>query len=383
MKWFLDCLDRVEPSLRKVQAHFAYPNGASREFARFDNISTHDLGLHDLRKRSVARLIVRLGGLLRRIRPQVVHCHGVLPTGVWVVLASRMFNVRTRIIATSHGDDIVWLPEWSHGRRDSMRTRFLTRLVTRRLSLHLLPSQAMTHFAIQAGTPGERIAVIPNGIPVGDEFDFEAGHGQATGTTQPRIPAAQNGRGLTILCLSSGRQIKNLDALIEAFAVARDELGQSRLLLTCTDGRIAKLVNQKGLSKDVELIGEVTGPLKHEYFRSSDVLCNVSHFESFSLTILEGLKYGCAVVASRVGGIPEFIEHENNGLLVSSREPQQIASALVRLVNDRQLRCRLAENGYRTVQRYSISRIVKEHLEIYQRLAVRDYRQQGKVNYST
>ena len=367
LKWFLDCLDRMAQSERNAQVHFAYPNLASRDFVRFDNISSHDLELPDQRISSVARMIVRLGRLLRAIRPDVVHCHGVLPTSAWAMLASHMYRVNTRIVATSHGDDIARLPEWSYGRLNSARSRLVARAVTKRLSRHILVSRAMTPFALQAGTPRDRIAYIPNGIPLGGEFDFEAEDETIPSTGSP---VARNGRGIDILCLSSGRRIKDLDSLIEAFALSRDELGESRLLLTCTDERIANLVKAKGLTSHVEFIGEVTGTLKHAYYRNSDVLCVVSHFESFSLTALEGLKYGCAVVASRVGGIPEFIEHERNGLLVSSGSPGQIASALVRLAKDGQLRHRLVRKGFQTVPRYSMSRIVGEHLEMYQNLAM-------------
>ena len=129
-------------------------------------------------------------------------------------------------------------------------------------------------------------------------------------------------------------------------------------------------MRDKGLTSHVEFIGEVTGLVKHAYYRNSDVLCVVSHFESFSLTALEALKYGCAVVATRVGGIPEFIEHEFNGLLVSNGNPNQISAALVRLAKDVQLRHRLVNHGYTTVPRYSMSRMVGEHLEMYESIVM-------------
>ena len=189
------------------------------------------------------------------------------------------------------------------------------------------------------------------------------------------LPTSRGGKGIDILCLSSGRRIKDLDSLIEAFALSREELGDSRLLLTCTDKRVANLVRDKGLTSHVEFIGEVTGLVKHAYYRNSDVLCVVSHFESFSLTALEALKYGCAVVATRVGGIPEFIEHEFNGLLVSNGNPNQISAALVRLAKDVQLRHRLVNHGYTTVPRYSMSRMVGEHLEMYESIVMQAHAQ--------
>ena len=366
LKWFLDYLDRMGPSSTGIDLHFAYPNETSREFARFDSIATHELNLQDRRLSSVARMISRLGKLLRRIRPDVVHCHGVLPTGAWVLLASRTFGVKTKIVATSHGDDIVSLPEYSYGSRTSLRSRLSARLVTGRLERHILPSRAMIEFALDAGTAENRITVIPNGVPVGNEYDFEVGDGMIPSEVSQ---FGNNGAGLNILCLSSARRIKNLDSLIEAFALARDQLGNSRLLLTCTDDRIIRLVEDKGLSSHVTFIGEVTGQEKHDFFLNSDVLCVVSHFESFALTALEGMKHGCAVVAAKVGGIPEFVRHEHNGLLLSSRDPVHIASALVKLAKDKKLRRHVVQQGFQTVQRYSMSRIVTEHVEVYRSLA--------------
>ena len=159
LKWFLDYLDRIGPSSAGIDLHFAYPNETSRQFARFDSIATHELNLQDRRMSSVARMISRLGKLLRRIRPDVVHCHGVLPTGAWVLLASRTFGVKTKIVATSHGDDIVSLPEYSYGSRTSLRSRLSARLVTGRLERHILPSRAMIEFALDAGTAENRITV--------------------------------------------------------------------------------------------------------------------------------------------------------------------------------------------------------------------------------
>ncbi len=373
LKWFLDNLDRRLSKNEGAQTYFVYPNARSEPYARFENITTYDLRLEDNRKPTVARMLMRLGMILRKTRPDVVHCHSILPDGLWVLVASRIFRVRSKIVVTSHGQDIVSLPQWSYGARTRW-ARLLNSFVAGRVDMHVLPSKAMIGYAIQAGTAKEKTAVIPNGIPVEDDHDFEKdGTVSSHGSRSLDLELSDND-GINILSLSSGREIKNLDALIEAFSRVRHRMGSSKLLLACHGAsaeRIMRLVGQRELNPHVLFAGEIVGLMKEKYFHASHVYCSVSHFESFGITLLEAMKYGSAVVASRVGGIPEFVEDGRNGLLTSPTDVDEIASALVRLYADTGLRKRLVENGLRTVKNHSISRTINEYVSIYRRVAYR------------
>lgn len=371
LKWFLDNLDRRLSNDGGTEAYFVYSNDRSEPYACFRNIATFDLGLKDFRKASVGRMIMRLGKFLRKVRPEVVHCHGILPDGLWVLVASRIFRVRTSIVVTSHGQDIVSLPRWSYGDR-TRRSQFLVKYVANRIAMHVLPSEAMIGHAVRIGTPENNTVVIPHGIPLEDDYDFERDFPtSAPGPGSGRVKMNLGG-GFNILSLSSAREIKNLAVLIEAFSRVRDKIADSRLLLAChgpSAERIVRLVGEKGLKQQVVFIGEVVGLAKERYFQASQVYCSVSHFESFGITLLEAMKHGAAVVASRVGGVPEFIEDGKNGLLTSPTDVDEIASALLRIHGDESLRKRLVENGKKTVRGHSISRAIDEHMALYRRLA--------------
>lgn len=371
LKWFLDNLDRRLRDHKGIRVHFIYPNQESEPCARFDNISTHDLRLVDLRKQAVASAVIRLGRLLKKIEPDVVHCHAVLPDGLWVSLARQLSRTRTKVIVTSHGDDIAWLPEISYGRRISYRSRVLANHVARRLSTHVLPSRALTDFALDAGARRSSVAVIPNGIPVGDDYDFEQDAPHPTSPDDHATAPSHRREGLNILSFSKADTVKNLDALVEAFALARHNIGDSKLMLSCHGlpaRRIAQLVERKGLREHVLFIGEVTGQAKRSYLLACDVYCITSHFENFPISILEAMKFQAAVLATRVGGIPEIVEDGTNGLLVSPTDVPGIASALVKLYRDPDLRSRLIENASQTVEKHSISQVVEEYLNLYERV---------------
>ena len=374
LKWFLDNLDRRLDTLRRFSFHFAYPNYQNEPFARFKNIGAYDLQLHDRRRTRIGRMLLRLNFLLRRIRPHVVHCHTLTPEGLWVVLASRLMRKVPRVVVTSHGSDIVMLPEWSYGKMDSTLSKLKVAQTVKRVTAHILPSHAMVEFAIRKGSDKSKLHVIPNGIPLGDEFDFESTGCREINSPLGDIALSDSGadKGFNFLSLSSGRAVKNLGALVDAFALAKDRLGPSRLLLTCQGSGTSAIrarVEDLKLASDVSFLGEVTGRRKQLYFRESDVYCNVSHFESFGITLLEAMKLGTAVLASNVGGIPEFIKHERNGLLVSPTDVEGIAEAMVRLHEDASLRESLVKQAYEDVKQYSMSRVIDEHLALYERVA--------------
>ena len=371
LKWFLDNLDRQLNEGEEFEFHFAYPNSDCDVYAHFDNISTHDLQIREFSKSSMPAGIARLGSLLRSIRPDIVHCHGVLPDGLWVVFACQLYRMHPKIVVTSHGQDIAWLPHVSYGMQRSWKSRLIIRYVVRRISRHVVVSNAMSRYARESGTDEERIVVIPNGIPLEDEHNFEDDMRSSPSADGPTHMDLRRSHGINIISLSSGREIKNLDTLIKAFSMASQHMGDSRLFLACTgpqSTRIARLVEDSGLDDRVAFIGEVVGKTKHEYFRQSEVYCLPSHFESFGLVALEAMKFEVAVLSSNVGGMRDYIKDGVNGLLVSPTDAQGLASALLRLYENPELRKRLVRNGLETVKCYSISRTVNEYVRLYTEL---------------
>jgi glycosyltransferase involved in cell wall biosynthesis len=92
-----------------------------------------------------------------------------------------------------------------------------------------------------------------------------------------------------------------------------------------------------------------------------------SEYEAFGLVLLESLAQGTPVIASRVGGIPEFIEDERTGLLVPPGDVPALTAALQRLWSDPALARRLGRHGRtEVVPRYTWDRVV-DRLEVVYR----------------
>ena len=88
-----------------------------------------------------------------------------------------------------------------------------------------------------------------------------------------------------------------------------------------------------------------------EYMAAADLFVLPSLSEGLPIAMLEALATGVPVVASRVGGIPEVLIHEFNGLLVEPRDPDDLAEAITKTLSDGNLRKRLIEGSLATMRR--------------------------------
>jgi glycosyltransferase involved in cell wall biosynthesis len=173
--------------------------------------------------------------------------------------------------------------------------------------------------------------------------------GVDTGVFVPR-PAVGPGDGpLRIVCIGTLHEVKGQRYLLEACA----ELHRRGVALHCVlvgDGpdrpKLEALREELGLAGSVELVGRRTREQIAEHIADADVLVapsvptNRGKREGIPVVLMEAMSAGLPVVASRLSGIPELVEHEVSGLLVEPFDPAQIADALDRIAGDVELRCR-------------------------------------------
>jgi glycosyltransferase involved in cell wall biosynthesis len=117
----------------------------------------------------------------------------------------------------------------------------------------------------------------------------------------------------------------------------------------------------------------LTGPLPQidvdRYLQAADVFVAPSRYESFGLIYLEAMRWGTPVIGTWAGGIPEIVEHERSGLLVTTQDPSELAAAIVRLITTPSLRERLGRAGRKRVeQEFSVQRMSERMAALYQEL---------------
>ena len=164
---------------------------------------------------------------------------------------------------------------------------------------------------------------------------------------------------------------KGLLELVGAFRSLAKEDPAAHLVLIGEDGGmrgpILGRVRAYDLADRVHVLGHVNDDaLLAAAYRESRLLALPSEYESFGLVLLEALAQGRPVVASKVGGIPEFVEDGRAGLLVPPKQVPPLAEAIGRLWHDERLARELGEYGRREiVPRYTWERVVERIDAIY------------------
>jgi glycosyltransferase involved in cell wall biosynthesis len=135
--------------------------------------------------------------------------------------------------------------------------------------------------------------------------------------------------------------------------------------------RFESEVRERGLSKLVFVMGEVTREDVSAFLSLADVFLLPSHTEAMPISILEAMRSGLAIIATPVGSIPKMIVHGSTGLIVPVGSPTHISQAVLKLKSETNERIRLGESAKQTFDQHFQSDSALGDLElIYQELCM-------------
>ena len=105
-----------------------------------------------------------------------------------------------------------------------------------------------------------------------------------------------------------------------------------------------------------------------EYIRASDVFVFPSLYEGLGGAVIEAMAVGTPIIASDSEGIRDLISNDKNGLLVPAKDARRLKEALEKIAAEPGLRERLAEDGLRRSNFFTVERMTREHMALYERL---------------
>jgi glycosyltransferase involved in cell wall biosynthesis len=127
---------------------------------------------------------------------------------------------------------------------------------------------------------------------------------------------------------------------------------------------IRRLIDASPYRSDIELAGMLPfGKPLFDAYRQHDLCIQPSLSEGTPRTLIEARGFGCPVVATRVGGIPESVHDGHDGLLVEPGNTEQLAAAIERVLDDEPLRRRLIDAGIHKAKAHSLDRFADELAE--------------------
>ena len=263
-------------------------------------------------------------------RPDVVHI-GTAPAFSFVkhsfmVLLARTFHFPVLLHIHCGVDALVGTsrPVWN---------RFVLAIMARCSAIIVLSTE---WFQIQSKLPEIRFEYIPNCI---DTAHYES---------LSRCENDDPNRPVRVLFLGHIGEAKGIYDLFAAIGIAKgvskkpflvDIVGEA--LKACDLEMSQHQIRSLGLEDSVRLWAPEYGSAKISRYGAADIFVLPSYSEGMPMVILEAMASGLAIIATRVGGIPDMISDPVSGLIVEPRSPAELGEALRRLVDDPHLRFKL------------------------------------------
>ena len=295
------------------------------------------------------RKIAELYSLLRKVKPDLLHCHG-FKAGLIGRTAGLMAGCP--LAYTVHNMIL-------HGRGRISRfliCRFEKWIGKRTDAIICVSQAAKDSMAGEMGLNPEWIRVIRNSRPEWDTGD------------EGKVRKQYGIGGDNILIGTVARLIpsKGIHFLLEAAPAVLERYPCAVLMII---GSGPEEISLKNLAGRLGIVGQVifTGQVHNiwDYYAAFDLFVLPTLSEGLAMTLLEAMSFGLPIIASAVGGIPEVITHGKNGYLIQPGRPQEIRGALKYCLDHPQLAKSYGRQAREDVKYgYSREKMIKETIAV-------------------
>jgi len=292
----------------------------------------------------------QLSRVLTALRPTVVHAHDAHAVAM-VALARSLGRLDP-------------LPRFVVSRRVDFHVRRNTfsRWKYAQVDLFLCASNAIRTMLVGDGVPAERTLTVYEGVDLEHVAAVPWLDVHAELWLPSGAPLVSN---VAALVPHKGHRY-----LIKAAATVVRQVPDARFVILGTgelEATLRKQVKDLHLERHVLLAGFRPDALSLQ--KGFDLFAMSSLTEGLGTVLLDAMALGQAIVATRAGGIPEVVAHDQTGVLVPPRDADALAAAVVRLLGDADRRAQLGLAGRERVRAsFSVERMVQATLDAYDRL---------------
>ena len=273
------------------------------------------------------------------------------------------------VVTTFHGSDIN-MATFDRTYFDQIVAAF------KRVDLGLFVSEALKKHAVEIGFPESKASVHRIGTEL-PELNPKA-----------YFPAISQANEMVICCVARLVPCKGHETLLCAFRKLLAVKDNVKLRII-GDGpmrhRLNWLVEKNALTQFVEFTGEMEHKFVLQSIEKSHVvvLCSQQadngQAEGVPVALMEAAALAKPIIATRCGGIPELIDHEVSGLLTAPRDANGLKSAILSVLDNRDLAIRIGQNARNVVEkRFDVNKCQRRLLNIYQK-TITDFRKGRQI----
>lgn len=302
------------------------------------------------------KAIIRLVAILEKTKPDTLHANSS-KAGILGVIAGRLAGV-PKIIFTAHG--------WAFNEKRPAYQKvifFIVHYLTVLFSNKTIAvSENIKSSFVRLPFMASKISVIHNSIDCGDFLDKNTAIEKLSSEKRE-----ENTKYIgTIAELNTN---KNIGVALEAIAKAVKEMPNIKYFVL-GDGaekqNLIQKIKELNLQNNVVFCGFVPGAKK--YLKAFDLFLLTSRTEAFGYVLLEAGCAGVPVIAPRVGGIPEIIKNNVDGILIDNQNTQEIAESILKVLSDTELATKLSDSlKNKTLQKFNKKIMFGKTLALYQK----------------
>ncbi|MDE2261549.1 MAG: glycosyltransferase family 4 protein [Gammaproteobacteria bacterium] len=316
--------------------------------------ATHRYGSPWTKVRAAVTGWARVALLLRRLDAPLVHVHLSANASFWrksvVCLMARLAG-RPYLLHVHSG----FFPDF-YERQSGPLGRWLIRRIYGGAAVVIALSEQWRSWILRICATA-RVEVLANGVALAD----------LSRVRRPK-PAEP-----TLLFLGDINRSKGVFDLVRAVARASHEFPRLKLVCGGTGSleELRRLSEELGLGDRLSCPGWLDAEHKRAELAGATIFVLPSYAEALPMALLEAMSWKLPVITTPVGGIPQVIEHEANGLLVEPGDIDGMAAAITRLVREPALREKLGGAARRTIERsYSLDASVERLIRVYRQFGL-------------
>ena len=334
-------------------------------FSRWEKLAMHGGGiLSQLETNPLYYLMVpfflmgQLLAVIRLVRNEhfdLIHAHWLIPQGLIAALSMWIAGENVPLLCTSHGGDLF-----------ALKGKGLQRLkcwIMDKSAALTVVSKAMRKTVVDMGVAPDKVEVIPMGVDLKGLFTPDPGVQRKTDE---------------LLFVGRLVEVKGLQILLDAMPKVLAKHPGIRLVVAGAgplESELRASAAKLNMTDRVDFLGMVPQsklPLLYQQATLAVfpfIVTKSGVQEGFGLVVVEAMGCCCPVIAGDLPAIHDTVVHEENGLIFPSGSSQALADSILKLLDDPELRARLAEEGRKSVVRnFDWEIIAGRYAEIYGKL---------------
>lgn len=296
--------------------------------------------------------IIKVRKYIKKYKPDIIYCHSSKAGAIGRIAR---IGCKSKMIYNAHG--------WAFNMRCSKWKKklyvFIERLLACITDKIICISDYEKESALRYGICNERkLKVIYNGIDTSCSFkNRDAAKGIAD------IPL----NAFVIGMVGRISDQKAPDLFVEVAAMVKKTVDNAFFIIV-GDGEnrtdVEESIKKFGLEDRFLITGWVKNP--QDYIVRFDIATLFSRWEGFGLVLCEYMVAQKPIIATNVDAIPNLITNGQTGILIKKDDANAAYERIIELYNDKQLRKRLAEEGYKNVvEKFTIDRVISEHCNLF------------------